>query len=87
VAGPRSDTRGAPAAVTVDLALHGFAEEFARRYLTYDVDQVGTGNADLRAVAGRALGDDAGRSGGDEPQRVRWTRVVQDRRRSRAAAS
>ena len=57
--------------------MHGFAEEVARRFLTYDAERPEASDAALRALAGPVM-DAARRPAPRARQRVRWTAVVQD---------
>jgi hypothetical protein len=77
---PRSPARGQPAAPPQDLAAEGFAQLFARRYLTWEA---GDPEAQRRALApylGAGMEPSAGLqlpASGEE--QVQWTEVVQER--------
>jgi Conjugative transposon protein TcpC len=70
----------APAGLRVDPAAAGFAELFARRYLTWDARHPDQHAASLAPLVGTAMDPDAGLripvAGGE---RVSWSSVVQER--------
>ncbi len=82
IAPPRAaaPTRIQPAAPARDLAAEGFAQLFARRYLTWEAADPEAHQRGLAAYLGTGMEPGAGLqppSGGEE--RVQWTEVVQER--------
>jgi len=65
-------------AAPVDLALHGFAAEFARRYLAHDERDPQARDLDLSALVGPALGQLELSATPKGTREVLATRVVQD---------
>jgi hypothetical protein len=77
---PAAPARVQPAAPTRDLAAEGFAQLFARRYLTWEADDPEAHQRALAAYLGAGMEPGAGLqppSGGEE--QVQWTDVVQER--------
>ncbi len=77
---PVSSTRSAPVAAAPDLAAQGFAQLFARRYLTWEANDPEAHQRALAPFVGASMEADAGLqppAGGEE--QVQWTEVVQER--------
>jgi hypothetical protein len=81
IAGPPSPPRDRPAIAGNDLSAQGFAEAFARAYLTWDAARPADHERQVAAFISEALDPGAGLS---LPRRgaqtVLWTAAVQDRR-------
>jgi hypothetical protein len=77
---PRASTRADPPAPAQDLAAEGFAQLFARRYLTWEANDPEAHQRALAPFVGAGMEPGAGLqppSGGEE--QVQWTEVVQER--------
>ncbi len=77
---PTTPVRAQPTAPSRDLAAEGFAQLFARRYLTWEANDPEAHARALAAFLGAGMEPGAGLqppSGGE--QQVQWTEVVQER--------
>jgi Conjugative transposon protein TcpC len=77
---PVASVRARPSAPAPDLAAEGFAQLFARRYLTWEADDPEARERALASYLGADMEPGAGLqppSGGEE--QVQWTDVVQER--------
>lgn len=77
---PTTPARGRPAAPAQDLAAEGFAQLFARSYLTWEADDPEAHQRALAPFVGASLEPGAGLQpppAGEE--QVQWTEVVQER--------
>jgi hypothetical protein len=77
---PAASARADPAPAPQDLAAEGFAQLFARRYLTWEANNPEAHQRALAPFVGTGMEPDAGQqppSSGEE--QVQWTEVVQER--------
>ncbi len=77
---PPAPVRAGPAVSPPDLAAEGFAQLFARRYLTWEADDPEAHQRALAPFVGAGMEPGAGLqppSGGEE--QVQWTEIVQER--------
>ena len=77
---PPAPARGRPAVSPPDLAAEGFAQLFARRYLTWEADDPEAHQRALAPFVGAGMEPDAGlQPPANGEEQVQWTEVVQER--------